>query len=458
MIIYFHAFAGAVRCLRAKPGIVISMSRFDYTIVQVVPRLDSGGAERTTLEIAGAIMRAGGRALVVSEGGRLAADIERGGGEVVIAPVASKNPFVIWRNGGFLARLIEARRVALIHARSRAPAWSALMAARRTGVPLVATYHGAYRAAGPLKRWYNSSMLRADRVIANSRFTAERILADGFQHPEKLRVIPRGADLEVFNPARVSAARIEKLTAQWGLAPRGADGPAQARDFRLLLPARLTAWKGHEIAVEACARIKNNFVKSGGASGKASGLTLVFCGGAQGRDAYEQALRALVNERGVRDMIHFVGECADMPAAYAWADAVLAPSTRPEAFGRTAIEAGAMERPVIAADHGGARETVIDGETGYLVAPGDARALAAAIDRLADAGAPAARRMGRNGRARATSVYSSAAMCDATLRVYSDLLHRGPSGRPEASSSDRASPDLASSDLGAADPALTDKG
>lgn len=399
------------------------MTRFDHTILQVVPRLDSGGAERTTLEIAGAVVRAGGRALVVSEGGRFAAEIERIGGEVVTAPAASKNPVTMWRNGRFLARLIEDRGISLIHARSRAPAWSALAAARRTGVPFVTTYHGAYRASGPLKRFYNSSMLRADLVIANSRFTADRILADGFKDPQRLRVIPRGADLTLFNPTRMNDARVKKLTAQWGL--NGEDGT-----FRLLLPARLTPWKGHEIAVEAMARVKNNLAKNADGSGKPSGLTLVFCGGAQGRDTYEQALRALIDERGVCDMIHFVGECADMPAAYAWADAVLAPSTRPEAFGRVAVEAGAMALPVIASDHGGARETVIDGENGLLVPPGDAGALAGAIEMLAAAAPEARTLMGQKGRARAASVYSSAAMCDATLRVYSELLERAPCAQP----------------------------
>lgn len=409
------------------------MTRFDHNILQVVPRLDSGGAERTTLEIAGAVVRAGGRALVVSEGGRFAEEIERTGGEVVIAPVASKNPLTMWRNGRFLAQLIKDRGVSLIHARSRAPAWSALAAARKTGVPFVTTYHGAYRAAGSLKRFYNSSMLRADLVIANSRFTADRILSDGFENPEKLRVIPRGADLSLFNPNRMNAARVKKLTAQWGL--NEDDG-----SLRLLMPARLTSWKGHEVAVEAAALLKNKLVKNADGSGKPSGLTLVFCGGAQGRDNYEQTLRAMVEERGVRDMIHFVGECADMPAAYAWADAVLAPSSRPEAFGRVAVEAGAMALPVIASDHGGARETVIDGENGFLAPPGDAPALAGAIEQLANMAPEARVLMGQKGRARAASVYSSAAMCDATLRVYSELLNATKSSCAHAAAAECAAP------------------
>ena len=386
--------------------------RLNHTILQVIPELDAGGAERTTLEVAAAVGRAGGRALVATAGGRLAAEIQRAGGEIINMPVHSKNPLTIWRNANRLARLIEARGVALIHARSRAPAWSALMAARRTGVPFVTTYHGAYKAGNPVKRYYNSSMLRADCVIANSHFTAETIRATGTVDPRKLRVIPRGANLDLFDPAKVSPARVNHMAQDWGL-------PVENGCFRLLLPARLTSWKGHEVAIQAVSRLKTR-----AASGNAPALTLVFCGGAQGRDDYEQSLRAMIEELGVCDMIHLVGDCADMPAAYSWAEAVIAPSTRPEAFGRVAVEAGAMERPVIASNHGGAKETVIDGTSGFLVEPGDADALADAIDRVMAMSAEDRRVMGENGRARAVSVYSAAAMCDATLRAYSDLLDK----------------------------------
>jgi len=386
------------------------MARFNHTILQVIPALEAGGAERTTLEIAGAVVRAGGRALVASRGGRLSDDIEMAGGEVIPMPVHSKNPLTVWMNGGRLARLIRERDVDLIHARSRAPAWSALAASKKTGIPFVTTYHGAYQAAGPLKRYYNSSMLRADCVIANSRYTGAAIARLSGVEADRLRIIPRGADLEVFDPARVSEDRIRQLIDDWGL-----DG--ENRSFRVLLPGRLTAWKGHETAIEAVARLKSR-----GGSGNDQGLTLVFCGGAQGRSDYETALRAMIEERGVRNMVHLVGDCADMSAAYAWSDLVISPSTRPEAFGRVAVEAGAMEKPVIATNHGGAAETIMDGESGILVAPGDATELADAIDRVRRM--PDAERtvMGENGRARAASVYSASAMCDATLRVYSDLL------------------------------------
>jgi len=386
------------------------MTRFNHTILQLIPRLDAGGAERTTLEVAAAIVRAGGRALVATAGGRLAPEIEKAGGEIIDMPVHSKNPAVIWLNGRRLAALIGVRGVALIHARSRAPAWSALAAAKKTGAAFVTTYHGAYTGQGPLKRFYNSSMLRGDLVIANSHYTAERIGKAGEIAPGRLKVIPRGADLERFDPGRVSRARINQLAAEWGLA-------GENTGFRLLLPARLTFWKGHEVAINALAQLKSQ-----AGSGKTDDLTLVFCGGAQGRDDFQKTLRAKIIERGVRDMVHLVGDCADMPAAYGWADAVLAPSTLPEAFGRVAVEAGAMAKPVIASNHGGACETIVDHESGLLVTPGDAGALAGAIERVWTMTDEERAIMGENGRARATSIYSAAAMCDATLRVYSDLL------------------------------------
>ncbi|WP_425409464.1 glycosyltransferase family 4 protein [Hyphococcus sp.] len=389
------------------------MIRLEHTVLQIVPRLDSGGAERTSLEIAAALARAGGRAIVVSAGGRLARDIENAGGEVIIAPVHSKNPAVMAANSFKLANLITEKKVDLVHARSRAPAWSALIAARRAGIPFVTTYHGAYSAAGAFKRLYNSSMLRADRVIANSQFTADRILAEAAETAGRLRVIPRGVDIDLFDPQKVSADRVGRIQEVWGVGEKSG--------LKLLLPARLTEWKGHPTAIDAISMLKDRFAADR-ATGQTPPLTLVFCGGVQGKQDYERRLRAMTDERGVRSMVHIVGECADMPAAYAWADAVLAPSTRPEAFGRVVVEAGAMGKPVIASDHGGARETVIDGETGFLVQPGDGRDLCDAIIRIQNQTHEARMMMGEIARARAASVYSSAAMCDATLNVYRELL------------------------------------
>ena len=388
------------------------MTSFPYTILQVVPRLGSGGAERTTAEIAAAIVEAGGQALVATGGGRLEDEIARAGGEVIHAPVHRKDPASILANAGALARLVRTRGVDLVHARSRGPAWSAAMAARRAGVPLVTTFHGAHSAGNPIKRWYNSALVKGDTVIANSRFTGERIAADYRIDSDRLKIIPRGADVSIFSREAVSAARINQLGDGWTNDNAG-------REMRFLCPARLTPWKGQMLAIEAAGLLKSEVD-----AGKTPAFRLVLCGGAQGEKTYESALRAQIDERGVRDMVQMVGECADMPAAMAWSDAVIVPSTRPEPFGRVAVEAGAMAKPVIAAAHGGFLETVVDDETGILFEPGSAPALAEAMARLAG-DRTARERFGDAAAARVRALYSTQAMCDATLNVYKELLGRG---------------------------------
>lgn len=388
------------------------LSDFPYTIMQVVPRLGAGGAERTTLEIAGAVVEAGGRALVVSAGGRLGDDIMRAGGELIIAPVHRRDPVSIIANAGLITRLMRDEGVDLIHGRSRAPAWSAGMAARRVGAPFVTTFHGAHNAHNPIKRWYNSALVRGDIVIANSRFTGDRVAADYKLTPQRLRVIPRGADLRVFDPGAVTAAQCAAMKAAWGIVP-------DDRAATFLAPGRLTPWKGQNVAIAAASILKAQVN-----AGNAPALRVILCGGARDDSDYENVLRAEIEQRGVRDMVRLVGEITDMATAYACADAVIAPSLRPEPFGRVAAEAGAMGKAVIAADHGGFRETLVDGETGLLTEPGSAEALSAAMGRLAgDADLRA--RLGDAASARVRAVYSSAAMCDATLNVYRELLGRG---------------------------------
>lgn len=385
------------------------------TILQIIPTLESGGAERTAVEMARAIVAGGGRALVATSGGRMAADVEAAGGRVVTLPVHSKNPLEIAANGRRLARLIREEHVDLVDVRSRAPAWSALLATRETHTPLVATYHGAYSAANPVKRWYNSGMVRADLVIANSEFTAGSIRAQYAGRADRIVVIPRGADFESFDPAKLSAERLNALGAQWGLA---APSP---QSFTLLLPARLTGWKGHSAALEALAIVARR-ERDRAATGQRRDLQLVFAGDDNGKSGFAAQLRREIAARGVGNMVRLVGHCADMPAAFALCDAVLSPSTLPEAFGRVAVEAAAMERPVVGSDHGGQRETIVDGETGFLIAPGDSMGLADAIDELLMMSPLERRMMGRAARERAQKLYSVKSMCDATLAAYRTLL------------------------------------
>ena len=372
------------------------------TVIQVIPHLESGGAERSTVEIAEALMAAGGHAIIVTEGGRMATAAQSAGTEVVYLPVASKNPLTILKNAGKIARLARRSGATVIHARSRAPAWSAKIAARKAKIAFVTTYHGVYGAASPLKRWYNSVMAKGDRVIANSAFTAAHVLRAYPGVKSRLVTIGRGVDLLQFDPAKVTDARVARLRAVWG---------AGAERKVILVPGRLTEWKGQGDVIEAAA-IHPELKRA-----------LIVLIGDTTSDSYRRALEDKINALGLRTRVRLAGHCADMPAAYLAADVVVQPSRKPEAFGRVAAEALAMGALVVASDIGGASETVIEG-TGYRYPVGDVAALG---DRLAFAltlplGARAAMRAAAISHIR--EHFSRTQMCDATLKVYRDLLER----------------------------------
>jgi glycosyltransferase involved in cell wall biosynthesis len=371
------------------------------SILQVVPALDAGGVERTTIEIAQALSTAGFKPLVASEGGRLEGELAEAGGELIRIQASTKLPHAILANAMRLSDIARARNVKLIHARSRAPAWSALMAARMAHVPFVTTYHGIYNATNPLKRFYNSVMVRADAVIANSQWTAQHVLAEHRIDPAKLTVIPRGVDLARFDPAGVAPDRVAALRAEWGAAPD---------DVVVLLPGRLTRWKGQSVLIAAMARIADPRIHA------------VLLGDAQGRAAYEAELRNAISAAGLGARVRLLAHTGDMPLAYLAADIVVSASTDPEAFGRVAAEASAMGRPVIATDHGGARETVLPGMTGLLVAPGSSVELAAALSQLVELDTSSLAAMGARGRSHIAGRYSLERMCADTLTLYRKLI------------------------------------
>ncbi len=370
-------------------------------ILQVLPKLDTGGAERVVVEICAGLAQAGHQPLIACANGPLSAMALRAGAEIVPLPLATKSPLAIRANASRLARLIRDREIDLVHAHSRAPAWSARWAARRTGIPFVTTYHGVYNEAGPLKRRYNAVMAAGDRVIAVSQFVGDLVQARYGTGADRLRVILGGVDAERFDPANIAGERVARLARQWRL-PVGAP--------TVLLPGRLTAWKGQSLMLQAMAQIRHR------------DAVLVLLGGDQGRAKYMQSLVAEAEALGIAARLRLVGHVEDMPAALMLADVVVNASTDPEAFGRTVVEAQAMGRVVAAADHGGARETIIDGQTGFLFPPGNAAALAAMIDQVLDL-APE-QRVAWGGQARDITIasFSVAAMQAAVLAVYGELL------------------------------------
>ena len=383
------------------------------TILQIIPRLDTGGAERTTIEMTQAIVAAGGRALVVTEGGRMLPQVVQAGGEVITLNAGTKNPLSMLANARRLQRLVQREKVDLLHARSRAPAWSALVAARLCGRPLVTTYHGAYAEKGAAKRTYNSIMARGDVVIANSHYTARLIQSRYGTPASRIRVIHRGIDEASFDPEKVSTDRVDRLRAQWGV---------EAGQRIVLHAARLTGWKGQSVVIAAAARI----VQQHGPDGD---WVVILAGDAQGRSDYVEELMQQIARDGLAGRVRLVGHVDDMPAAYLAAHVAVVASTEPEAFGRAAAEAEAMGCPVIATDIGAAPETVkaeplvaASEITGWLVPPADIDRLAHYM-RLALTLTDGERaKLGQRARVHVTQSFSLKAMQKATLCVYDDLL------------------------------------
>jgi glycosyltransferase involved in cell wall biosynthesis len=396
------------------------------SVLQIIPSLDAGGAERTTLDIAGALAEAGGRALVATSGGRLVSELQARGGIWIPFPADAKSPAAMAWNVSRLVRLIRSERPAIVHARSRAPAWVALGATRLTKTPFVTTFHGSYGGRGALKLYYNSVMARGDVVIANSAYTGKHITELYPWAEPRITIIERGTDLRQFSPGAVHPSRVERLRADWGVEP----------DERIvLLAARLTAWKGHLVLIEA--------VRHLAAQGLA-GTVFVLAGDAQGRQSYVKEIDAAIAKAGLGRIVRRVGHCSDMPAAFLAASVVTVPSTKPEAFGRSAVEAQALGVPVVVSDLGAVPETVLtpprvppDARTGWSVPAGQAEPLAEAIGLALALGASARDALAARAQAHVARSFSLDHMQQRTLATYRAIIERGKDamlkrGGPEA--------------------------
>ena len=383
------------------------------TILQIIPKLDTGGAEQSTIEIAAALASVGARALVLSEGGRLETPLAAAGGELIRLPVATKNPFKIFANTSAISDLISTHGVALVHARSRAPAWSALGAARRSGIPFVTTYHGAYSERGPLKRRYNSVMAKGDAVIANSGYTANLIRRRYGEPRGEMFAVHRGVDFAEFDPRNVNPDRVEALRSRWRV----------GESNRIILhAARLTGWKGQREVVEAVVQLRR-------ANLLPPDLRVVLVGDDQGRSKYREKLEHDIREAALANVFRLPGHCDDMPAAFATATLCVVASNEPEAFGRAAVEAQAMGCPVISTNIGAPPETVLahpsvatDQRTGWLIPPSDPEAIAVAINEALQMPPNEFATLRRRGFEHVRKNFSIANMQLATLAIYDELL------------------------------------
>lgn len=392
-----------------------SMSPAAKTVLQIIPALETGGAERTTIDIAGALTDRGWRALVASEPGRLVEQLEATGGEWIALKAASKNPLTIIRNGFRLAGLIRDKEVDLIHARSRAPAWSALIAARLTGIPFVTTCHGKLNQKGRLKTLYNSVMARADIVITNSAYTDRMVIEKQPLAADRTTIIHRGVDVDRFSKAAISAGRLNALRQAWGVTP----------DQSIILNlGRLTRWKGQAVLIEAMAAARDTLPEN---------AVLIIAGGDQGRTRYRRSLERLIVEHNLNDHVRLVGHCDDPEAAIALSKTVVVASIEAETFGRAAAEAQALEKPVIVTDLGAVPETVlsvpavaVSERTGWRVEPDSPKALADALCDLFTLSEEGVRQMGYRGRKHVIENFSLTLMCHKTLSVYDCLLQSEP--------------------------------
>ncbi|NDE89951.1 MAG: glycosyltransferase [Alphaproteobacteria bacterium] len=361
------------------------------TVLQVIPGLEAGGAERATVDVAHATLAAGHRAIVVSSGGRLQQELKA---QHILHNVASKNIFNIIANAFWLAALIKKEKIDIVHARSRAPAWSAYLATRMTGTPFVTTFHAAYKGTFFLKKFYNSVMAKSDHIIAISHFIARHIQKNYGVDASRIAVIPRGIDMQVYDADAISEERKNALKTLWN----NKSAPI------IIMPGRLSPIKGHELVLQALRSVTQDFI-------------CVFIGPDQGRAKYSEKLRELVNAYGLQDKIIWMNG-GDVPAAYALAQLVLSPSQVAEGFGRVPVEAQASGVPVIATALGATDETIVDGETGWLVPAGDATALGYAIAKGLALSPDEHAQMAQKAKAYVRIKFQLQQMCDATLEVY----------------------------------------
>ena len=345
----------------------------------------------------------------MTSGGELLKYVRKDKVKVIRLPVHSKNPILIFLNSLILFFLILFLNISIVHARSRAPAWSCYISCFLTNRKFVTTFHGTYSIKNVLKKFYNSIMLKSKLTIAGSNFIFSHInenYKDYLKSSNKLMVIFRGINLNYFNPENVSEFKRNKLLNDWKL---------DHEKFHILLPGRLTDWKGQEKFIEALNILLSDYNKS-----NFHGIVL---GSDQGRNVYSKKLKDLVLRYNLNKMITFIDHCKNMPLAYSLSDVVVSSSVRPEAFGRVAVEAQSMKKPIVASNLGGSKETIIDGKSGFLYKHDDPRELGKILNFLMEKDKEALNLIGNEGRKNITKKFDVENMCKSTFTAYKKLLN-----------------------------------
>ena len=382
---------------------------FNLKVLQVIPKLGYGGAETGCYDIAHYLPENNCKSFLVTSGGELTKFIDRKKVKLIRLPVHSKNPFLILLNSIILVFIILFYNISIVHARSRAPAWSCLIATKLTGRKFVTTFHGTYNFNGKIKKFYNSVMVRSDLVIAGSNFIFSHIkenYSNFINLKKKLLVIFRGINVDYFDPSTLLEKDEKKLLNEWGILEN---------KKIILLPGRLTSWKGQELFIEAINLVN---IELG-----YEAFYAVILGNDQGRDVYKKKLHALCERYKISNQIKFIDSCKNMALAYKVSDIIVSASIEPEAFGRVAVEAQSMEKLIIASNIGGSNETVINEKTGLLFESGDPKSLSKKIMQALTMNESLLKTMGIEGRKNIIKKFNVEKMCFSTYSEYKRLVN-----------------------------------
>ncbi len=381
----------------------------DLKVLQVIPKLGYGGAETGCYDIAHYLPENNCKSFIVTSGGELLKFVDKKKVKVFRLPVHSKNPLLILLNSLILIAIILVNNISIVHARSRAPAWSCLFATKLTGRKFVTTFHGTYNFKNNFKKFYNSIMIRSDLIIAGSNFIFSHIKQNYSKYlndKKKLMVIFRGINVDYFDPTTKFESDEKKLLIKWNI----------EKDKKIiLLPGRLTTWKGQEVFIEAINLVN---IELG-----YEAFYAVILGSDQGRDLYKKKLIRLSEQYRLVNQIRFIDHCKDMALAYKVSDIVVSASTEPEAFGRVAVEAQSMQKPVIASNIGGSNETIIDEKTGFLFESENAKSLSQKILKLLYLDETLLKSIGTEGRKNIVKKFNVEKMCFSTYSEYKRLLN-----------------------------------
>jgi len=379
-------------------------------VLQVIPKLGYGGAEIGCFDLAHYLNESNCGSYIITSGGSLIKYINKKKVKLIRLPVHSKNPILILINAIILMFIILFFNINIVHARSRAPAWSCLIATKITMRKFVTTFHGTYNFNSKIKKFYNSVMLRSNLIIAGSNFIFSHINENYSRYltnDKRFLVIFRGINTEYYNPKKIKTSDKDKLMKKWNL--------DKFQKKIILLPGRLTEWKGQEMFIESLNILKKNEPHKQ--------FTAIILGSDQGRDIYKKKLLRLVEQFRLNDDIIFVDNFEIMPIAYEISDIVISSSIEPEAFGRVAIEAQSMEKPIIASNIGGSRETIIDEKTGFLFKAGDTQSLSKKISQVFDLDRSTIESMGSSGRKNVINKFNVEKMCFSTYSEYKKLIN-----------------------------------